>query len=217
LVLMLYPLVWISERLTRMISRGHSGHIFSREEFLAMARLGEESGHIEDSESRIIRNLFRFSLLKTADIMTPRTVISALPEERPLSEAMPEAVEQPFSRLPVFEGDIDHVTGFVLKDDLLLAEREGRGGEPLSSIRREIISVPESATLSILLEQLLAERQHIALAVDEHGGTAGLVTLEDILETLMGREIMDETDTVEDLRSLARKRWLHRRFAGAKS
>lgn len=210
LIVILYPIVWTSERLTRLVAHGKNLHVFSREEFIAMARVGEQIGQIQNRESLIIRNLFRFESLKVTDIMTPRTVISALPEDITIMGALTHVTQTPFSRLPLYRANIDDITGFVLKNDILIFRAQGRSDEKLKSLKRDILAVPESASLSILLERLLKDRQHIAIVVDEYGGTKGLVTLEDLVETLMGLEIMDETDNVEDMRALARKQWAER-------
>lgn len=206
----LYPIVVVSEKLTKLIAHGRELHVFSREEFIAMARLGEHSGHIEKEESRIIRNLFRFESIKITDIMTPRTVIAALSEDMPIVEALRHVTRTPFSRLPLYKKGLDDITSFVLKDDVLVYNAKVRGNEKLKSLGRDIQAVPESISLSTLLEIFLKNRQHIVIVIDEYGGTKGLVTLEDLIETLMGMEIIDETDTVEDMRVLARKKWAER-------
>jgi CBS domain containing-hemolysin-like protein len=210
LIVVLYPIVWISERLTKFISNGKDIHIFSRDEFIAMAQVGVETGQIRSKESRIVRNLFRFESLKVSDIMTPRTVISALAEDMKIIDSLKQVTQTPFSRLPLYRTHLDDITGFVLKDDVLIYNTQKRVDEELKSLKREILAVPESVSLTALLELFLEHRQHIATVVDEHGGTEGLVTLEDLIETLMGMEIMDETDDVEDMRALARKQWVER-------
>jgi CBS domain containing-hemolysin-like protein len=210
LILILYPLVWLSEKLTQFISRGKAIHIFSRTEFLAMARIGEQGGHLSDSESQIITNLFRFNTVRVTDIMTPRTVISSLSEDITIEDAVKYITQNPFSRLLLYKNDIHDITGFVLRDDILLREAQDRGRETLKSLRRRIHAVPESASLSALLEHLLKHHQHIAVVLDEYGGTTGLVTLEDLVETLIGMEIVDEKDSVVDMRALARKKWSER-------
>ncbi|MCB2197955.1 hemolysin family protein [bacterium] len=210
LIVALYPLVWISERLTRAFSRGREVHLFSRDEFLAMARIGEQTGRLDDNEFRMIRNLFRFAVLNATDILTPRTVMSAFPESMTIAQAAMLVTEIPFSRLPLFDRDIDQVTGFALRDDILMKAAQGEGDLPLVEIRRPIHVVPETITLSKLFEDLIRLGEHVAVVIDEHGGTSGLVTLEDLIETLMGLEIMDETDTVKDMRSAARKKWEER-------
>jgi CBS domain containing-hemolysin-like protein len=210
LIVFLYPIVWLSERLTKFISRGKDMHIFSRDEFLAMAWVGVETGQIHSKESRIIRNLFRFESLKVTDIMTPRTVITALAEDMKIIDSLKQVTQTPFSRLPLYTKQLDDISGFVLKEDVLISTAQKRGDEKLKALKREILAVPESVSLTALLERFLKERQHIAIVVNEYGGTDGLVTLEDLIETLMGMEIMDETDNVEDMRVLARKQWVER-------
>ena len=210
LMVVLYPVVWISEKVTKMIARDKNPHVFSREEFTAMARIGEHTGHIKERESRIIRNLFRFESIKITDIMSPRTVISAFSENMSLMDALTHVTTIPFSRLPIYRTGIDDITGFVLKDDVLALNALGQKDKVLKSLRRDILAVPDSISLSALFEQFLTDHQHIAVVVDEHGGTEGLITLEDLIETLMGMEIVDETDNVEDMRALARKKWVER-------
>lgn len=210
LITVLYPVVWISEKLTRFISRGKVVNILSRDELIAMASLGVEMGHIHSKESKIISNLLRFESLKAAYIMTPRTVIAALPETTKISNSLEVMSKTPFSRLPLYNKNIDQITGFVLKNDVLIGSTQNRGDDDLRSLKREIIVVPESISLTALFEWFLKDRQHIAIVVNEHGGTEGLVTLEDLIETIMGMEIVDETDNVEDMRILARKQWADR-------
>jgi CBS domain containing-hemolysin-like protein len=207
LIKLLYPLIWVAEKLTRLISRGRKMHVFSRNEFIAMAEIGERTGNINEHESRIFRNLFQFASLRAMDIMTPRTVISALKEAISITEAAAKVAGQPFSRYPVYAGDIDDIPGFVLKEDILTSELNGNGDSNLSSIKRELPAVPETMSLARLLEFLLDQRQAVALVVDEYGGTSGLVTMEDVVETLLGMEIVDEMDEVKDMRALARQQW----------
>jgi CBS domain containing-hemolysin-like protein len=210
LVFLLYPIVWVSELLTQFISRGKNVHIFSRDEFIAMASLGVQTGQIRSKESRVIQNLLRFESLKVADIMTPRTVVSALSEEMTLAASLTQVSQTPFSRIPLYSNHIDEITGFILKNDVLISATQNRGEEKLRVFKRDIIAIPMSISLTALFDLFLKKRQHIALVVNEYGGTAGLVTLEDLIETLMGMEIMDETDDVEDMRLLARKQWMTR-------
>lgn len=207
LIWVLYPLIWLSEALTRLIARGKAVHVFSREEFVAMAGIGESAGKIDPRESRIIRNLFRLSSLTVSDIMTPRTVISSLPQDITVTEALDAKPAVTFSRLPLYEKDLDHVTGFILRDDLLHSKALDGGDFKLQTLRRDIKTVSDTMPLSDLLEFLLDQRQQIALVIDEYGGTNGLVTIEDVVETLLGMEIVDEMDRVEDMRALARRQW----------
>ena len=210
LIWSLYPLIWISEALTRLIARGKRAHVFSREEFVAMAGIGERAGEIDPRESRIIRNLFRFDSLTASDIMTPRTVISGLPQDMSVTEALHAKPPMTFSRLPLYQADLDHITGFILKDDLLNTKAQDRGDIKLETLKRDIKTVTGNMSLSNLFGFLLDKRQHIALVVDEYGGTKGLVTTEDVVETLLGMEIVDEMDKVQDMQALARQQWAKR-------
>ena len=210
LIWSLYPLILISEALTRLIAQGKKAHVFSRKEFVAMAGIGERAGKIDPRESRIIRNLFRFDSLTAKDIMTPRTVIAGFPQDMSITEALDAKPSVTFSRLPLYQADLDHVTGFILKDDLLNAKAQGRSNVKLDTLKREIKTVTGNMSLSNLFGFLLDKRQHIALVVDEYGGTKGLVTTEDVVETLLGMEIVDEMDKVQDMQALARQQWAKR-------
>lgn len=190
-----------------MIARGKTAHPFSRDELLAMTNIGERSGHIEEQEAKIIRNLIKFSTLEATDIMTPRTVVTALHISLSVSDALKESLDHAFSRLPVFGSSMDDIIGVVLKDDILAFEAQSRGDAKLDVLKRDIKRVPASISLPNLLELFLNSRQHIALVEDAFGGTKGIVTLEDVIEALLGMEIMDEMDNVEDMRVLARRQW----------
>lgn len=207
LIVILFPIVWISEKLTKLVAHGKEIQHFNRDEFIAMAELGKEGGHINDRESRILGNLFRYGSVKVMDVMTPRIVAFALSEEKTVSEVFELIKSKPFSRLPVYKSGFDDITGFVLRDDILLSKASDRHGETLKSLKRDITVVPEKVSLPMLLDSFLNERQHIALVVDEYGKAKGIVTLEDLVETLLGVEIMDEMDSVENMRVLARKMW----------
>lgn len=207
LIKSMYPLIIVSEKLTRLISGGKKLHDFSRDEFVAMASVGKEHGMINDRESKIIRNLFLFKSVEASTVMTPRTVLSALPQDLTVDEALATPTKALFSRLPIYSDDIDSVVGFVLREDLLVAKGHAQGHRPLMDFKRDIIAVPASAPLSQLMETLLEQRQHIALVVGEYGETKGLVTLEDVVETLLGVEILDEGDKVDDMQKLARQLW----------
>lgn len=210
LILATYPLIRVSELLTRLIARGQQVHVFSRDEFVAMADVGHRSGQIDERESRIIKNLFRFRALTAEDVMTPRTVMVALQADLTVAEALGGGERTPYSRLPLYGRDRDDIVGFVLRDDILSARLRGEGAQRLSAMKRELLSVSFTAPLSNLLETLMTDRQHIALVVGEFGETRGLVTLEDVLETLLGEEIVDEGDRVDDMRLLARQMWQRR-------
>ena len=213
LLVVLYPLIWVSELLTKLIARGKPTHSFSREEFAALADVGVERGQIEVGESRIVKNLFRFRELRVADVMTPRTVVFALQQDLSIDAALATHPDPPFSRIPIFGKNRDDVRAFVLKVDLMREKLAGRGEIPLHELGRALETVTERASLESVFEQLLEGQLHLLLVIDEYGGLAGLVTLEDVVETLLGTEIVDETDQVDDLRKLARQRWEERRRA----
>ena len=207
LVIILYPLIWISERLTRLIARRKEINVFCRNEFAAMAKIGEEAGHIKKRESRIIHNLLRFESIKAQDIMTPRTVIVGLQQDLTVSEAMDLELISAFSRILLFGESLDDITGFILKTDMLISNTHDGKKVKLAALKRNIMSVISEMPLSDLLEFFLNHRQQIALVVDEYGGTKGIVTMEDVIETLLGMEILDEMDKVEDMQALARRQW----------
>jgi CBS domain containing-hemolysin-like protein len=210
LIWVLFPFIWVSELLTRLITRGRPVHTFSRAEFAAMIDVGVEKGQIDVGESRILKNLFRLPELRAEDVMTPRTVVFALQRDMTLDEVLDRHAEIPFSRIPIYGDGKDDVTGFVLKTDILLNTARGSGQMPLFELEREIFAVPEQASLERVSEQLLEHKLHLLLVLDEYGGVAGVVTLEDVVETLMGIEIVDEADQIDDLRRLARDKWRER-------
>lgn len=209
LSLVLYPILLISEKLTQLISHGKKVHTFSREEFIAMAGVGERAGRINERESRIINNLFRFNSIRAMDIMTPRTVIVAVQQDTTIAELLAEHSKAIFSRMPLFKENLDDIQSFILRDDLL-NKAQSESETPLVKLKRDLMAVPAHTHLSELLEFLLMHRQQMVMIVDEYGGTKGLVTMEDVVETLLGMEIMDETDKVEDMQVLARNKWAER-------
>ncbi|PSQ72907.1 MAG: hemolysin [Bacteroidetes bacterium QH_6_64_77] len=209
-IIAMWPLVKLSQGITHLLSQEEEETAFSREEFTAMAELGEEEGVFEEKESRILRNLFRFNSLRVKDVMTPRTVIFDLPENTTIGEVVEEHDEFRFSRIPVYDDDPDDITGYVLKDEMLLRAAQEEFDVTLEEMARNILVVHETLPLPDLLERLLDRLEHIALVVDEYGGVAGVVTMEDVVETLLGLEIVDEADSVEDMQALARKQWFKR-------
>jgi len=210
LIKAMYPLLILSELVTKWLAAGKKTHEFDREEFVAMAGLGHESGHINERESAIIRNLFQFKSQKINTVMTPRVVVLALREDMTVDDALSKPDQVLFSRLPIYADTIDTITGFVLREDLLMAQNKGEGSRLVREFRRDIVAVLDTLPVSKLLDMLLQERQHIALVVGEYGETQGIVTLEDVVETLFGIEIMDEGDKIEDMQELAKQVWRKR-------
>ena len=210
MILLLFPFVWLSEFITRALRRQRAALTLSREEFAALAGVGEREGVFDESEMRILRNLFHFGSLRTRDIMTPRTVMFSLEENVSVREALSERGSMIFSRIPIWKESPDQVTGYILKDQLLLRGARNELDVPLRSFAREALMVPDTIPLPALFEKLLDNREHIAVVVDEYGGTDGVVTMEDVLETLIGLEIVDEMDSVQDMRAMARSKWASR-------
>lgn len=203
--------LWLLQLTTRLIGgKSEYGSVLSREDFQAMAELAQEEGVVEEKESAVIRNMLEFRSVLAKDIMTPRIVISSADETCTISQYYEEHTTLPFSRVLIYSGTIDHVTGYFLKDSLLEALVKGEGDKPLSAIKREILIVDEGASVPDLFDKLIEQREHIAIVVDEYGATSGLLTQEDVIETLLGFEIMDESDDVADLQELARRKWKKR-------
>jgi CBS domain containing-hemolysin-like protein len=204
----LYPLVWLGQWLTQWLKKDKSQSIFSHSEFLALAEIGVEEGHVGPSHPTIIGNLLSLEDTAVRDVMTPRPVVMAASEETAIETFYEANQNLPFSRIILTqEDDSDVVTGYFLKDTLLESMVHGRHREPLKNIRHDIITVPEFSELTGLFNRFIEKREHIALVVDEYGSMAGIATLEDIIETLMGTEILDETDHDADMRERARKEW----------
>jgi len=210
LVLVLRPFVWLSNQLTRVLKKDKSKSVFSRQDFAAMAEAVNESGAIRRSDYTLIKNLLQFDTLRVKDVMTPRTVMMMAEESQSLRDYYEQHQNLIFSRIPLYRENRDVVTGILLKDELLQQIIEGKAAEPLTSIKRKVTIVPEEMPLRHAFELLHQQRAHLAIVADAYGGTLGLVTLEDIIETLFGLEIMDETDAVSDLQKYARQRWEER-------
>ena len=210
LIFLLYPLVMMSQLLTRLLSRNRDLSAISREEISALADMGFKEGLFVKKESLILKNLMRFGSLQAKDVMTPRPVVFMLPEEMTVGEFFKQHPDIGISRIPLQSRTQPAVRYYVLKNDLLLALARDETGKKLLELGREILVVPEMVSLFRLFEQLLDRREHIALIVEEYGGVAGLATMEDILETLLGFEIIDETDKITNMRKWARKQWYQR-------
>lgn len=207
----LFPFVWLSEKLTRLMSRsGASGFTFSRDEMTAMAEIGAQEGMLEAKELKIVTNLLRLHRLSVRDIMTPRPVVFALPASMTVKAFFDKHLAKPFSRIPVFGETRDDMTGYVLKSDILAAQASDEFDRPLSDFTRDFPMISDAVSASQTYDRLMHEKSHIGLVVDEYGTMQGLVTLEDVVETLIGLEITDELDTVEDMQALAHRRWRER-------
>jgi CBS domain containing-hemolysin-like protein len=197
------PALVVSRLLTRVLARGPRT-LFSRGELDAMLATATQDGALSASESRLLANLLRLKEVQVEDVMTPRTVAFMLPVEATVGELLVCREAEAFSRIPLFQGNPDNVVGYILQREVMKAAATGCDpGRRLETFRREIPFVPELISVPQALQQFLARREPIAMVTDEHGGLSGLVTLEDLTETLLGTEIVDELDQTVDLRQKA--------------
>lgn len=210
LLFILAPFVWLSQLITKSFKKDKGKSVLSRADFTAMTQVGEESGALAKNESTIIMNLLKLKDINVTDIMTPRTVMGIANENMKLMDYYQEQKKLRFSRIPVYKDRTDNITGLVLKDDLLRHLVEDEDNVTLASIKRPIQVVQENVALPVLFETLTQQRSHLAIVVDQYGSLIGLVTMEDVLETILGIEIVDEYDDVADLQRIARERWKER-------
>ncbi|MBL4643733.1 MAG: HlyC/CorC family transporter [Flavobacteriaceae bacterium] len=203
-------ILWVLQLFTKLFGKSGHGSVLSREDFSAMTDIAEKEGVFQESESKVIRNLLNLKKVEVKDIMTPRTVLKSANESQMIEEFFDDNPNLRFSRIPLYEGNPDDITGYFLKDQLLEAIIKGNGKQQLREIKRPILITKRSLPIPDLFDKLIEQREHIALVVDEYGSVSGLVTQEDMIETLLGLEIMDESDTIEDLQALARKSWKRR-------
>jgi CBS domain containing-hemolysin-like protein len=210
LIWLTYPAVVLSEKISRFISRGGPVPI-TREEMIVTAEMGETSGALADRERHIITNLVRLENVLVEDVMTPRAVVLAMQRDLTVAEAVRKDHPLPFSRIPVYGKDQDDIIGFVHRYQILEAYSHGEADRELGSLALPLYRILRSRTVSSALEEFIARQDHVFLVVDEFGGTAGIITLEDAVETLLGVEIVDEYDSVEDMRKLARAQWERRK------
>lgn len=211
MIIITYPLVIMTGYITRLFSRKKEEQSISREEISAMAKIGTEEGLFEDKEYKIIQNLLRLKKVKVSQIMTPRVVVTVADENMTLQEFLRNKEFLHYSRIPVFASNRENITGYILRQKVFekLAEKETQ--LKLLDVRREIVVSQEHQTLLNLWEILLSKKEHIALIVDEYGGMAGIVTMEDIVETILGLEILDESDRITDMQEYARNKWNERK------
>ncbi|WP_136468167.1 CNNM domain-containing protein [Flagellimonas onchidii] len=201
-------LLWLLQLFTKLIGKkGHHGSVLSREDFTAMTDIAHEEGVFQESESKVIKNLLKFDEILAKDVMTPRTVMKIASEDTTIQEFFDTNRPFRFSRIPLYKDRMDNITGFFLKDELLEAIINKKGKANLSTLKREILITNRNKPIPELFEKFVEMREHVSLVVDEYGSVSGLVTMEDVIETLLGLEIMDESDNVEDLQVLARKNW----------
>ncbi|WP_067146788.1 CNNM domain-containing protein [Pseudotamlana agarivorans] len=212
LTILIFPLkwtgiLWLLQLTTKLIGGKGHGSVLTRQSFMDMTDLAHEEGVFQENESKVIKNLLTFKEVFAKDVMTPRTVMKTVDENTTVEEFFKQNINLRFSRIPVFVNEPDDIKGLVLKDEIFKEMALGNGSKTLSELKRNIIIVNRTLPIPDLFEQLIESRNHMALVVDEYGTVSGLVTMEDVIETLLGLEIMDESDNVSDLQLLARKSW----------
>ncbi len=204
MIWLVWPLVVVMQALSSRLRGTQAGSI-TREEIEVVADLGKETGVLHERESGVIRNLLQLNRIRVEDVMTPRPVVFQLANDMTVGDFVEEHESVPFSRILVRGDTIDEIVGVVLQRDLHQAGREGNLTTRVERFAKPIHAMPMTASVAQAMDQFITRQEHIFLAVDEYGGTGGIITLEDVIETLLGVEIVDETDNVEDMRKLARE------------
>ncbi len=212
LIWALLPAVKVFQLLGERLTPSRNEPSVTRSEIAAFARIGQTEGSLRPEETRILQNLFRLSEVAVKEIMTPRIVVFMLDAERTVQEVLAEHRTLTFSRIPVTSEGADNIDRFVLRFDILKASAEDRHDTRIGDLASPLNSVPANISVLQVLQSLIEQQKHIFKVVDEYGGTAGIVTMEDAIESLLGKEILDESDLVEDMRELARQRQGRRHF-----
>ena len=207
MIIATYPLVVLSSVITKAFSKQKNQNTTSIEEIAALTNIGLDEGLFSDKENKIIQNILKLKNIKVTEIMTPRVVVAVADENLTLQDFLQNKDYLKYSRIPVYSEDDENITGYVFRQKVFEHLAEDQHSLTLKEIKRDIIIVPENIVLFSLWEKLLDKKEHIALIVDEYGGLDGIVTMEDIIETLLGLEIVDEKDTITDMQKFARERW----------
>ena len=207
MVIISYPLVVLSEYIMKIFSGSEQPVSVSRDEVSAMVKVGAEEGVFETEENRMIQNLLRLDSITAHEIMTPSVVVASADEQMTLKEFYLEKEFSTYSRIPVYEEDDNYITGYVLRQTVLEKLTEDKFSMRLAEIVRPILKFEESTSVSEIWEMMLAKKEHISVIFDEYGCMRGIVTMEDVIETMLGYEIVDEKDTVADMQELAREKW----------
>ncbi len=211
LVYLLYPIVWLIDKLHNTISDEDPDLSISREEVSAMANMGEEEGVLDNSENKVIQNIIKLDDIKAYDVMTPRVVAAIAPESMTLKSFYKREELSHNSRIPVYAESPEFITGYILRYDVLEQLAEDKFDVKLGAIKRQIAAFHEETSVSDIWESLLKTKDQIALIIDDYGCFQGIITLEDIIETILGMEIIDENDTITDMQQYAKERWLKRK------
>jgi CBS domain containing-hemolysin-like protein len=206
-IIITYPLVWLSSIITKLITNKNTEPTTSREEILALASIGTKEGIFKPNENKIIQNLIKLKNLRLDKIMTPRIVVETADEEMSLEDFFRQKEQFHFSRIPVYQNDKDNITGYVIRQQVFENLIDNKHDLKLKDIKRNILSLAKSTTLFDAWEKMLHEKEHISIIAGDYGGMEGIATFEDIIESLLGFEIVDETDKEVDMQKYALKKW----------
>ena len=208
LVIILYPVVICVEWLQKLISpKNQEAAAISREEVGAMADVAEESGELDEDENEIIQNLINIDELTAAEAMTPRVVSAIAPESMSIKSFYKDRRFLHHSRIPVYADNDEYITGYILRVEALQLMAEDKFDVKLGDIRRDIESFPEDTPLEKIWDEMIAKKEQICVIINEYGSFQGILTMEDVIETILGDEIVDERDVVVDMQELAREKW----------
>jgi CBS domain containing-hemolysin-like protein len=212
LIRITWPIVVVLNYFSRIISDGKENRKeMTREEMIAVAEIGETQGALEKQETRVIKNLLTLDKILAEDVMTPSTVMMTFHKSDTIKEVIKKNSPIPFSRIPIIDNNLDDIIGVVFRSKILEMNSDGKSDVRMEELAAELSTVSPDDSVATLLEEFLKKREHVFLVVDEYGTTQGIITLEDAVETLLGAEIVDESDSVEDMRLLARELWEKRR------
>lgn len=211
LVYLLFPVVWVVDKLHNTISDEEPDTGISREEVSAMANIGEEEGVLDNSENKVIQNIIKLDDIKAYDVMTPRVVAAIASEQMTLRNFYKQEELSHNSRIPVYSDSPEFITGYILRYDALENLADDKFDMRLKEIKRKIAAFHEETSVSDIWESLLKTKDQIACIIDDYGCFQGIITLEDIMETILGMEIIDENDTITDMQQYAKERWLKRK------
>lgn len=214
LIVVMFPCVWLIEKLQKLIAPKHNDVSVSRDEVSAMANVAEEAGDLEEDENEIIQNVINLDETKASDVMTPRVVCAIAPESLTLREFLQDKSFKSHSRIPVYADNDEYITGYILRMDALQLLAEDKFDKTLKDIRRDIASFAQDTPMDKIWDEMLEHDEQISVVIDEYGSFQGILTLEDVIETIMGSEIVDERDSVRDMQQLALAQWKKRNASG---
>lgn len=211
--LIMLPVSWICSRIVQAITGKRANNEVSDEEILLLAEKGAKEGQLTENESSIITGALSLDDVRVEEIMTPRTVVFALDQTQTIGDVFKQHRDIPFARMPVYDDNIDNITGIVRRRDLLKAKADDRDTLPITAIRHDTTFIPEQASIGNALQSFLKKHQQLAVVVDEFGSVSGVVTMEDIIEQIIGSEIWEKDDPAVDMRELARQKQTSRETA----